>query len=80
MNWSNFAEVRKLERETRKGLMTFEGIGVVKLQLEYFDDILSVNQVKLLPDCTSLLSGSRLFVRKIVICLFELARILKIFG
>ena len=48
-----------LERETRKGLMTFEGIGVVKLQLEYFDDFLSVNQVKLLPDCTSLLSGSR---------------------
>ena len=35
MNWSNFAEVRKLERETRKGLMTFEGIGVVELQVEY---------------------------------------------
>ena len=24
-----------LERETRKGLMTFEGIGVVELQFEY---------------------------------------------
>ena len=33
VNRCNFAEVRKLERETRKGLMTFEGRGAEKLSL-----------------------------------------------
>ena len=44
--------------------MTFEGIGVVKLQLEYFDDFLSVNQVKLLLDCASLCQGVDIVCQK----------------
>ena len=53
MNWSNFAEVRKFGEGNQEGFDDFEGIGVIKLQLDYFwfDDFLSVNQANLLPDC-----------------------------
>ena len=56
----------------QEGFDDFEGIGV-------FDDFLFVTQVKLLPDCASLLSGSR-YCQKDCNMLFELARISKIFG
>ena len=75
MIWEQLRRGPEFWRGNQEGFDDFEGIGVIKLQLEYswFDDFLSVNQVNLLPDCTSLLSGSR-------DCLFELARISKIFG